>query len=772
MTTVLDELCVRVRACAKASEGIAAPIAILWIDSSRQWHPAIDVLKAALPELIELGDYSPEIRRGPAIWVRCIVDRALPLVGVPDSTPPILYLPGISRQDLRAGEECRAELRPLVELLYRGNVWLLQGSHEITVRAFLKSPTILNLDVAEDAATNKALLNAVKEILVEPIASLKDQRLEAKDFNELIQPDPIRDLLRWIASPVSVKQAMPKEVWSAFVQILKTDYTFDPDADGELTGAQRICKGAGAWGKVWSRFEEAPTNYPGITEVFARVDSKSEGLFSEDTKRYLSANDNAEVDLEAALTDLQDLPHKEACLAVLELERQHGPRRDTVWARLGRTRFANVLKPLAVLARGVGKSIGGVLPNDFKAGYEENGWQTDLALLDATALIDSANDEFISELICHLAKPWLDDGARAFQKAISANPIDLSITELIRATPACCILFVDGLRYDLARVLAEKLDVMGCKSEIQSRWAAFPTVTATAKPAVSPVANQIEGKELKENFAPCFKGSNKVVNAEGLRNAITAAGGQIIASGDLFIPKSQAVGGWHECGEIDSLGHKLNARLAREVRSEVAKIAETVQSLLSAGWESVRVVTDHGWLLLPNGLPKAELSKHLAQTKWSRCALLQGEPPAGIQLVHWHWNANHTVATPPGIACFSLKQEYAHGGISIQECLIPDLLVTRKSGAAGASNARIESVSWAQYRCVIKTRNSNSGTRIDIRLQTVNGNSVGKGPRPIDSDESVSIPVTDDYENKQLVVVLLDAAGTTIAQHKTKIGDK
>lgn len=772
MTTVLDELCVRVRACAKASEGIAAPIAILWIDSSRQWYPAIEVLKAALPELIELGDYSPEIRRGPAIWVRCIVDRALPLVGVPDSTPPILYLPGISRQDLRAGEECRAELQPLVELLYRGNVWLLQSSHEITVRGFLKSPTILNLDVAEDASTNKALLNAVKEILGEPIASLKSRRLEAKDFNTLIQPDPIRDLLRWIASPVTTKQAMPKEVWSAFVQTLKTNYKFDPDADGELTAAHKICKGDGAWGKVWSRFEEAPTNYPGIAEVFARVDSKSEGLFSEDPKRYLSANDNAEVDLEAALTDLQDLPHKEACLEVLALEKKHGQRRDTVWARLDRTRFANVLKPLAALARGVGNSIGGVFPKDFQAGYEVNGWQTDLALLDAAAFIESVKDEFISELICHLAKPWLDDGARAFQKAVSTYPIDTSLTEPICATPGCCILFVDGLRYDLARVLAEKLDVMGCKSKMQSRWAAFPTVTATAKPAVSPVANQIEGKELKENFAPCFKGSNKVVNAEGLRNVITAAGGQVIASGDLFIPKPQAVGGWHECGEIDSLGHKLNARLAREVRSEVGKIAETVQLLLNAGWESVRVVTDHGWLLLPNGLPKVELSKYLAQTKWSRCALLQGEPPAGIERVHWHWNALHTVATPPGIACFSLNQEYSHGGISIQECLVPDLLVTRVGGATGASNARIESVSWVKYRCVIETRNSNADTRLDIRLKTVNGASVLKGPRPIDPDGSVSIPVPDDYDNKQLVVVLVDAAGTTIAQQETKIGDK
>jgi hypothetical protein len=90
-----------------------------------------------------------------------------------------------------------------------------------------------------------------------------------------------------------------------------------------------------------------------------------------------------------------------------------------------------------------------------------------------------------------------------------------------------------------------------------------------------------------------------------------------------------------------------------------------VQSLLDAGWQAVRVVTDHGWLLMPGGLPKVDLPKHLASTKWSRCALLQGATPAGVELVHWHWNAQYTVATPPGVACFTSGQEYAHGGVSI-----------------------------------------------------------------------------------------------------------
>ena len=42
--------------------------------------------------------------------------------------------------------------------------------------------------------------------------------------------------------------------------------------------------------------------------------------------------------------------------------------------------------------------------------------------------------------------------------------------------------------------------------------------------------------------------------------------------------------------------------------------------VLGTGWARVRVVTDHGWLLVPGGMPKVELPAHLVATKWARCA--------------------------------------------------------------------------------------------------------------------------------------------------------
>jgi hypothetical protein len=660
----------------------------------------------------------------------------------------------------------------LVELLYRGHAWVQQGGRDHTLIAFLKSSSQLGLDVAEDSGTSRAIVNAAREVLAASVASLRGRRLESDDFNKLVAGDTVRDLLRWIGDPAGVKQGMAPERWQAFTHSVQADFGLRPEVDGALSAAEMLCKSEGKWEQVWQRFEEAPDSYPGLVEVLARVEPEKSGLFaSADARKYLQVNDRAEGNLEAALDDLQGVERLEVCEAILELEKSHGGRRKSVWAKLGRTRFANALAPLAELAAGVRSPLGGLQPEDFACSYEKGGWRTDWALLQVTAMLDGPKDESVFEIARHLANEWLDDGARAFQKAVSAKPLPaMGQQPVVPGQEGTCVLFVDGLRYDVARILTEALEGLGCRVELQRRWAALPTVTATAKPAVSPVAGEIEGRKLDESFAPVLRSTGKPADAAALRAAIKERGGQVIAAGELLVPVGASLGGWHESGEIDSLGHKLNAKLAREISDEVRRIAEVVQSLLDAGWRAVRIVTDHGWLLMPGGLPKVDLSKHLAASKWSRCALLQGATPAGVEVVHWHWNPQYTVATPPGVACFSSGQEYAHGGVSVQECLIPDLTVTRTGGGSGAQPG-IASVGWLKYRCIVETRNASSDVRVDIRIDLPTGKSALKSPKAPDADGSASIPVEDEYEKRQLVVVLLDAAGTVIAQRKTRMGD-
>jgi hypothetical protein len=237
VTTVLHHLCEKVRAAGGVVDGSAPPVAILWTDPQRQFAPAIGLLKQQLPELVELGSFDPIAWRGPAIWVRCVVDGSLPRRPEASDRVPIVYLPGVARQHLRAGEDCPEELRPLVELLYRGYAWVHQGGHDHTLSAFLKSQSHLGLDVAEDAATNRALVNAAREVLSASVASLRGRRLEAGDFNKLVAGDTVRDLLRWIGDPGGVKQGMTAERWLAFTHSVQSDFGLRPEVDGALTAA-------------------------------------------------------------------------------------------------------------------------------------------------------------------------------------------------------------------------------------------------------------------------------------------------------------------------------------------------------------------------------------------------------------------------------------------------------------------------------------------------------------------------------------------------------
>ena len=123
----------------------------------------------SIPELLVYGDYDPDARTGPAIWLRCMVDRTLESPALPDDCTPIIYLPGISRQLLRAGEECPAALRPFVELMYRGTLWLQRGGHDWTATAFMTSDNALGLEMSGDNQTTEAFLRALPEFVAEPL---------------------------------------------------------------------------------------------------------------------------------------------------------------------------------------------------------------------------------------------------------------------------------------------------------------------------------------------------------------------------------------------------------------------------------------------------------------------------------------------------------------------------------------------------------------------------------------------------------------------------
>ena len=775
--TVLDRLIASLRERAAPLDGQARPAAVLWTDPKREWEPLVDLLLENVDEALVLGGYDPGRRTGPAVWLRCVVDRALDEPRLPEGRPPVVYLPGVARQALRAGQECPDALKPLVELLFRGAPWHHPNGGDWTVSAFLTSPKTLGLDVAGGRAAAEALSRALPEVARTPVAQLAGRRLEADDFDRLLAGDVVRDLLRWMGDPAGARTRLGENGWHAFCSRCRDELAFDPGREADVVAGERMARGEGAWAAVWERFAEAPGGCGDVAGLLRRSAPAGEMRFDRD--RWPDLNDEDEDEVRRTLAGLPRLGHGAACEAVVDLERKHGARRAWVWARLGLAPLAEVLKPLAELAAAAQRALGGTEPADVADAYLERGWQADLGAWQALAAAPIADEACVAAAVRRLLEPWLDESARAFQAAVERRPLPGAGGQpAVEADDDGCLLFVDGLRFDLGRRLAERMEGRGFHVEPGWRWAALPAVTGTGKPAVTPVAGEFEGGAPGPAFAPRPRGGGRPADAAALRAALAAGGHQLLAApaadgraeaAGADAPRAHPARGWLEAGAFDRLGHQQGARLARHLEEELERVAERIERVLDAGWASVRVVTDHGWLLLPGGLPKVDLPKHLTESRWARCAAPSGEAAPDVIRVPWHWNAARWFATPPGIACFNRSEEYAHGGLSVQECLVPDLVVTR--AAEGAPAGGITSVTWRGLRCFVEAEVGGGPVTADLRLARPGGESVAAAAKPVDAEGAVSLVLADDeHEAAALVLVLLDGAGRVLAWRPTRVG--
>ena len=778
------------------------PAAILWTDADGEWRPIATRLRALLPELLTLGEYAPEQRTGPTIWMRCVVDGALPLpspdaltrppatlshqMGEGHRAVPILYLPNVSRQLLRSPEECPDDLKPLVELQYRGVVWTQLNGKDWTVEAFLVSENGgLGLDVGRDQKTRNALLGALDALATAPIATLRGHKLEADDFDKLMVGDTVRDLLAWVSDAAGTRAGWDAAHWSAFCSRCRDDFGFDPVAEGDLVAAERLGLRKGAWADVWRRFTESPALYPGIPAALRRA--RPGDLFVQ-RDSWPDENEKDENSLRKTLSGLDKLGPAEARQDVLELEKQHGPRRGWVWARMGFSPLAMALDHLRTLAEQTATPLAGDSPDAIASAYVKSGYRADDAVLRAMASVKSADDlAAVQAAVRTLYLGWLDDTARNFQAAAKKAPLPDSGTlkdQMVAAEPGECLLFVDGLRFDVGQRLLARGHERQLAATEGYRWAALPSVTATAKPAVSPAAGMVLGEEAGEYFCPVIGqpspltalpsdgrgGPTKPVTAERLREAIAGKGYQILHGLEAGLPVGEDARAWSEYGEFDSLGHKLQARLAGQIDEQLDLVLDRILHLLEAGWRTVRVVTDHGWLLAPGGLPTLPLKKYMTECRWARCAVIKEGGHADGPAAGWFWDPRQAVAYAPGAYCFAAGTEYTHGGLSPQECVVPDL--TFSSATQGKQIAvALESAQWLGLRCRVVIKPAGAGVFADLRSKPNDPKTSITEAKPFDAEGKAGLLVEDEnLAGTATSLVVFDASGRILCKKPTMVG--
>ena len=126
----------------------------------------------------------------------------------------------------------------------------------------------------------------------------------------------------------------------------------------------------------------------------------------------------------------------------------------------------------------------------------------------------------------------------------------------------------------------------------------------------------------------------------------------------------------------------------------------------------------------------------------------QGRIPSASAHRHLELEPSEQFATPSGAACFNTggSTSYAHGGISLQECLAPVLVVS--GVASNAPTAAMSEISWKGLRCNLEVSGGTAGMTADLRREAAGGPSVATTAKPID-DGGARLLVEDDELEEQ-----------------------
>jgi hypothetical protein len=289
----------------------------------------------------------------------------------------------------------------------------------------------------------------------------------------------------------------------------------------------------------------------------------------------------------------------------------------------------------------------------------------------------------------------------------------------------------------------------------------LPTLTATGKPAVAPLFASGKIAEVGAGYA------FEPITSYLLKKSISENGWQIRGSGENGDSQGRA---WSEFGDIDHEGHHSGLKMTRQLDNLLQEICNRIFALLKAGWLRVQVVTDHGWLLLPGGLPKIELAACLSENKWGRCASLKEGAQTDEQLYPWFWNPDQFVALADGISCYKAGQEYAHGGLSLQECLTLQLTVNAPFDQ-DKTQVTIVKTKWMGLRCRVTIEQVNTNLRLDLRQHAADpASSLVSNINEFDNGKASVVVENDDFIGAAATLVLLNEDDVVVTQATTIIG--
>lgn len=304
--------------------------------------------------------------------------------------------------------------------------------------------------------------------------------------------------------------------------------------------------------------------------------------------------------------------------------------------------------------------------------------------------------QFIEEVQAEFISLVQKEGWPVSGKIRSSQVFEKFVLPWVKEKKKIAYFLVDALRYELGAELEKELSIE-FTTKLQPVCAQLPTITNMGMAVLMPESGgNVELVRDGENIVPYVKGIKIVLPSDRLEyirslygdrchmidldDLLTKKYLKLPETVDLLIVKTTDIDGMAEAKPIETY------RMFPDI---IKKLIAGVKKLRNLKFERTVIATDHGFMLLKEREAGDTVEKPPGD--WikvkDRCLLGSGSGNPGtvvfrIEDVGIKGNFENC-AVPRTFATFAKGQLYYHGGLSLQECVLPVISVDLSKGAAG-----------------------------------------------------------------------------------------
>ncbi|MBI3970177.1 MAG: PglZ domain-containing protein [Chloroflexi bacterium] len=300
------------------------------------------------------------------------------------------------------------------------------------------------------------------------------------------------------------------------------------------------------------------------------------------------------------------------------------------------------------------------------------------------------------------AEGWPPEGVRR-----QTQTFDRYVDPELKERRKTAYFLVDSLRYEMGRDLVDALQDLGAMA-IEAATSVLPTTTPCGMAALLPGADgALTLVEQRGDLVPAVGGTplpgvneRKALLAErfGDRFFDTTLGdvlswsqqrlGSRIGTADFVVVRTQ---------DIDAFGEGFSSYQARKIMSEViGDLRQAAMRLASLGFQTLVFASDHGHVFVPEALAGEVVSppagEWIAKKRRSLLGRAQASAP-GVLVLRAHdmgiVGGADDFAVASGFKTFQAGTEYFHEGLSLQECVLPVVVVRAHKPQATAGGEQV-----------------------------------------------------------------------------------